>query len=112
MALLEEENEDDDENWLSDKTLVQDCPWSILKTFAMKPNYGASARFVSKINKLLTLLIQNAFTDKEKDTVKQLIEAQYAQGNLLELLPVEKKEFIRAGVSEIKEESWSEIRES
>ena len=56
MALFDDEHYED-ENWLSDKTSVQDTPWSVLKTFAMKPNYKTSARFVSKIKRDTLILI-------------------------------------------------------
>ena len=47
MELFKEDDPKDEDNWLSDQTLVQDCPWSVLKGFAMRPNYKMSARFVS-----------------------------------------------------------------
>ena len=63
-----------DEVGLSDKTKVQDCPWSVMKEFVMKTkNYKSHCWYA-------------ATSDEEKLLVDRLIAAQTEQGDMAELI--------------------------
>ena len=63
-----------DEVGLSDKTKVQDCPWSVMKEFVMKTkNYKSHVWYA-------------ATSEEEKVLVDRLIAAQSEQGDMAELV--------------------------
>ena len=63
-----------DEVGLSDKTKVQDCPWSVMKEFVMKTkNYKSHVWYA-------------ATSEEEKVLVDRLIAAQTEQGDMAELV--------------------------
>jgi hypothetical protein len=61
-----------DESVLTDKTKVRGVRWQDLKHEAMAPNFVISGKF-------------NSYTFEEQNRIKELIEAQLAQGDMLGL---------------------------
>ena len=63
-----------DEVGLSDRTKIQDCPWSVMKEFVMKTsNYKSHIWYA-------------ATSEEEKRLVDKLIAAQTEQGDMAELI--------------------------